>query len=200
MGRTLTITNEQILKAAQAVFLEQGTTATAVDVAKRAGISSASIFKRYPTKEALLMAAMAPSPGDRMWTPELEVAIGHGDPCADLILIARRIAAYLEKLLPRMMLLRSVRLESNPTNSMPEPPRIEHDFAALTAYFGREMALGRIVRGDPTIPALALIHATGGFAMSQAFSPAVTSFDATRFLEDFVGILWRGLEPSGEGR
>lgn len=47
------------------------------------------------------------------------------------------------------------------------PPGIETDFAALTAYLGREMALGRILRGNPTIPALTLLHTTVGFVMSQ---------------------------------
>jgi AcrR family transcriptional regulator len=194
VARTATITTEQILEAARAVFLEQGVNATTVEVANRAGISSASIFKRYPTKDALFLAAMSEAPPQRIWTPELEAMIGHGDPRADLTLIARRIAEYLNLLLPRLMLMRS----TGKPDEVPTPPRAMEDFAAMTAYFGREMALGRIARGDPTIPALALFHAVAGFGLSQAVQQSDVLVNTTRFLEDFVGLMWNGLEPNTE--
>ena len=159
-------------------------------MANRAGISSASIFKHFPTKDALFFAAMSEPPA-RIWTSELEAAIGHGDPRADLLLIAKRIAAYTTELLPRLMLLRSAGQQS----PLPAPPRVEHDFVALTTYLGREMALGRIARGDPTVPALALLHANAGYAMGVAVQASQPSFDTSGFLEDFVLMLWQGLEP-----
>jgi AcrR family transcriptional regulator len=194
VARTTTITTEQILEAARAVFLEQGVNATTVDVANRAGISSASIFKRYPTKDALFLAAMTEAPPRRIWTPELETMIGHGDPRADLTLIARRIAEYVSLVLPRQMLMRSM----GKPGELPTPPRVTEDFVAMTAYFGREMALGRIARGDPTIPVQALFHAVAGFGLSQAVQPSDVLTNTTRFLEDFVGLMWNGLEPKPE--
>ena len=190
MARTATITTEQILEAARAVFLEQGINATTVDVANRAGISSASIFKHFPTKDALFLAAMSESTS-RIWNAELEAMIGHGDTKADLLLIAKRIAAYTAELLPRMMMLRS----SGQQQVLPAAPRVEDDFVALTTYLSREMALGRIARGDPTIPALALMHANAGYAMNVAVQTERPSFDTSGFLEDFVLVLWQGLEP-----
>jgi AcrR family transcriptional regulator len=190
MARTPSITNTQILEAARAVFLEQGFNATTVDVAKRAGISSASIFKHFPTKEALFFAAMSQTQLDCLWTPELAAAIGHGDPQADLLLIAIQIKTYAGKLLPRMMLSWSVRQPGETVM----PPRIEKDFAEISAYIGREMALGRIARGDPTIPATSLLHTVVGFTMSQTLQET-TVLDVSSFLEDFVRLLWRGLDP-----
>jgi AcrR family transcriptional regulator len=190
MARIPTITTAQILEAARAVFLEQGFNATTVDVAKRAGISSASIFKHFPTKEALFFAAMSETQVDRLWTPELAAAIGLGDPQADLLLIAIEIKTHASKLLPRMMLAWSVRQPGE----IVMPPRIEKDFAEIAAYIGREMALGRIVRGDPTIPATSLLHTVVGFTMSQTLRET-TVLDANSFLEDFVCLLWRGLDP-----
>ena len=190
MARTATITSDQILEAARAVFLEQGVNATTVDVANRAGISSASIFKHFPTKDALFLAAMSET-STRIWNAELEAAVGHGDTKADLLLIANRIAMYTADLLPRMMMLRS----SGQQHPFPAAPRVEDDFVALTSYLGREMALGRIARGDPTVPALALLHANAGYAMSVAVQAARPSFDTSGFLEDFVLMLWQGLEP-----
>jgi AcrR family transcriptional regulator len=189
VARTATITTDQILEAARAVFLEHGINATTVDVANRAGISSASIFKHFPTKDALFLAAMS-EPSTRIWNADLESMVGHGDTKADLLLIAKRIAMYTAELLPRLMLLRSAGQQS----PLPSPPRVEDDFVALTTYLGREMALGRIARGDPTVPALALLHANAGYAMSVAVQAARPSFDTSGFLEDFVLMLWQGLE------
>ena len=193
MARIATITTDQILNAARAVFLEQGINATAVDVAKRAGISSASIFKHFPTKDALFFAAMSEPPG-RIWTAELAAAIGHGDPKADLLLIAQRIGAFTKELLPRLMLLRSAGQHGS-GQGLPSPPRVDDDFVALTTYLSREMALGRIARGDPTIPAMALLYANAGYAMSIAVQANDASFDTSGFLEDFVLMIWQGLEP-----
>jgi AcrR family transcriptional regulator len=159
-------------------------------VANRAGISSASIFKHFPTKDALFLAAMSEST-TRIWNAELEAMIGHGDTRADLLLIAKRIATYTAELLPRLMMMRS----SGQQHPLPEPPRVEDDFVALTTYLGREMALGRMARGDPTVPALALMHANAGYAMNMAVQATNPSFDTSGFLEDFVLMLWQGLEP-----
>ncbi len=194
MGRTATITKLQILEAARAVFLEQGVVATVVDVANRAKISSASIFKHYATKEELFFAAMSLPPRQPVWTPELAAVIGHGDPKADLLLIARRIDAYIAEILPGMMLLMSVQQPSG----FPLPPPAENDFAALTAYLAREMALGRIIRGDPTVPALTLMHTAAGFAMSKAVQSVSGQFGTASFLEDFMIVFWRGLDPKAK--
>ena len=193
MARTPSITQSQILEAAREVFLEQGFSATTADVANRAGISSASIFKHFPTKEALFFAAMAEAPRDRIWTAELEAEIGQGNPRSDLLKIALRIASYTAELLPQMMLAWSVRQPGE----IVKPPGIEPDFAALTAYLAREMALGRIIRGDPTIPALTLLHTVVGFTMSQTLESTTVRLDTSSFLEDFVNLLWRGLDPNG---
>ncbi len=190
MARTTTITNEQILTAARKVFLEHGVAATAVDVANRAGISSGSIFKRYPTKEALFFAAMS-EPPKPIWNSDLEKTIGHGDTRADLLLIAERIVAFAKEVLPRLMLVSSM----GQTPEIPTPPRIENDFVQIVAYFGREMAMGRVARGDPTIPALTLLHTCTGFVMSLGSASAKTLFNANSFLEDFIAVLWRGLDP-----
>ena len=192
MARTPTITHSQILEAARVVFLEQGFSATTADVANRAGISSASIFKHFPTKEALFFAAMSETTRDRIWTAELEAEIGQGEPRSDLLKIALRIASYTGELLPRMMLVWSVRQPGE----IVRPPGIEPDFAALSAYLGREMALGRIGRGDPTIPAMTLLHTVVGFTMSQTLPNTTVCLDRSGFLADFVDLLWRGLDPN----
>lgn len=48
---------ERILAAAEEVFLERGTGVSLEDVAKRAGVGIGTLYRRFPTREALLAAA-----------------------------------------------------------------------------------------------------------------------------------------------
>jgi AcrR family transcriptional regulator len=48
----------RILDAAREVFAEQGLDATAGDVAARAGVGTATVFRRFPTKDDLIAAVV----------------------------------------------------------------------------------------------------------------------------------------------
>src|SRR3974390_1134159 len=101
MGRPKTIENDALLKIARAVFLEQGALGSTKDIAARAGISEAALFKRYPTKAAMFLAAMAPP----------RAAIDHilaetravKDARAALHVLARHVLAYYRTALPRVL-------------------------------------------------------------------------------------------------
>lgn len=60
MGRPPLVTNEALLSAAREIFTRDGLGASIKDVAARIGISETAIFKRYPTKTELIVAAMVP--------------------------------------------------------------------------------------------------------------------------------------------
>jgi len=49
---------ERILEAARAVFAEEGLEASVADVAERAGVGTATIFRRFPTKDDLVAAML----------------------------------------------------------------------------------------------------------------------------------------------
>jgi AcrR family transcriptional regulator len=49
---------ERILEAARAVFAEKGLEASVADVAQRAGVGTATIFRRFPTKDDLVAAML----------------------------------------------------------------------------------------------------------------------------------------------
>ena len=58
MGRPRLIETQAILEAARDTFLVEGVGATTGAIARRAGISEATIFKRFRTKADLFFAAM----------------------------------------------------------------------------------------------------------------------------------------------
>ena len=49
---------DRLLEAASACFAEQGLDASVDEIARRAGIGHGTVFRRFPTKEALLVAVV----------------------------------------------------------------------------------------------------------------------------------------------
>ena len=62
MARPRQVSDVQILEAARACFLEHGASVSTTVIAKRLGVSQAALFKRFGTKEDLLVAALRPGP------------------------------------------------------------------------------------------------------------------------------------------
>jgi AcrR family transcriptional regulator len=78
-----------ILAAAEAVFAEQGTSAPTEEVAARAGVAIGTVFRHFPTKDALL-AAMMKELLARLASEAAEL-IGHGDPATALFTFFARV-------------------------------------------------------------------------------------------------------------
>ncbi|MDR8411142.1 TetR/AcrR family transcriptional regulator [Nonomuraea sp. 3-1Str] len=84
--------HDQLLTAARAAFAEHGTEASLRDIARRAGVGIGTLYRHFPTREALLQALMRdrfdglarraadllaePSPRDALATWLAEVAAG----------------------------------------------------------------------------------------------------------------------------
>src|SRR5208283_4010117 len=60
MGRRKTISDAALLEIARAVFVRDGASGSTAEIARRAGVAEATLFKRFSTKAALFVAAMAP--------------------------------------------------------------------------------------------------------------------------------------------
>ena len=73
---------ERILAAAEVVFAEKGASASTEEVARRAGVAIGTIFRHFPTKEALLQALI----GDLVTRLDEEVRalVREGDPATGL--------------------------------------------------------------------------------------------------------------------
>jgi AcrR family transcriptional regulator len=76
---------ERILEAARAVFAEHGLEASVADVAQRAGVGTATIFRRFPTKDDLVAA---------MLEKELETVVARAQATAEANDPAAAIAEF----------------------------------------------------------------------------------------------------------
>jgi AcrR family transcriptional regulator len=189
MARPPVISNQQILEAARAVFLDHGfTKASTVEIARRAGVSEGSIFNRFPTKDDLFRAAM-----DDELPPVLTLVerfVGKGDMRGNLVRITVESIRFLNQFLPKVMLSWSERDGSNLGKVCNRPSEVLH---SLTAFFKAEKALGRVA-GDPQIAARIFMGAMWNFSFMQTVA-GHPSLSAEAYARRLVAELWHGIAP-----
>ncbi|MEI1375591.1 TetR/AcrR family transcriptional regulator [Nostoc sp. UHCC 0926] len=210
MPRIPRITNQQILEAARQVFLQQGFGASTLEIAQQAGISEASIFKRFSTKEELFFAAMG-IPEKPLWVNELESLGGKGDLKENLINICLQIMEFYHEVLPRIMMLRSrgnaiVELEG-------KQPRPMQDVKVLTAFLEREINQDRLRPCDAKTVAHILIGSVMNYVFVEQMSSQVSmptaeltigsylnsgepTTEASVFILSIVDLIWQGIAPT----
>lgn len=69
---------ERVVDAARAVFAEQGLGASTNEIARRAGVGVATLFRRFPTRDELIAAAFADKMG--AYTQAIDQALADPDP------------------------------------------------------------------------------------------------------------------------
>jgi AcrR family transcriptional regulator len=189
-----TISDEQILSAARELFLARGFGASTLAIARRAGISEALIFRRFRTKEALFAAALGLH-DPPVWIGKLDGLVGTGDPKQNLIAISIDIVEHYHNHLPRLMMIWSSRTKAPVRRQLKEPPAVR-SLRALTRYFDREMAQGRMREGDAEVVARALLGALLNHAFSKLMGvQARRPISARRYVIQLVDVLWDGLAP-----
>lgn len=140
MARPVSISSERILSAAREVFLEEGFSARTTEIARRAGISEGTIFKRFPTKQALFAAAMGAD--SSQWTESLPERIGRGELRDNLVQIALEVLSELRTTVPAALCAWGSRTVDARGDANDE-------LAALSRYFEAEMKLGRLKVCEP---------------------------------------------------
>jgi AcrR family transcriptional regulator len=191
MARTATISDEQILSAARQVFLEQGFSAPATEIAAKAGISSGSIFKRYQTKEELFFAAMN---CESQWSGGLSSLVGHGDLKVNLEAIANAVFSFARDMLPRSMLAWSLRHCANRNEGQESP--IARDIRLLSQFLKAERELGRLRPSlDTDVAATTLVGTLMSYGMLELISEQQHE-NPEIFIKTFIDTLWKGLISS----
>ncbi len=198
MGRHKTIRNEQLLQHAREVFLESGAFGSTKEIARRAGVSEATLYQRYPTKAALFLAAMVPEPVDidaviHSFTKET-------DPRLVLTKIGQRILAYFRTLIPVVMHLitnPSIRMADVASHfkSMPSQALAE----ALAAHMKEASSCGVVKVGDPVAAAglfVSAIHSLAVFELMEIHGGR----NADHVVKQFVEALWSGIAPGSPKR
>jgi AcrR family transcriptional regulator len=199
MARLPKITNDEILAAARQVFLEEGAGASTLTIAEKAGISEASIFKRFATKQALFLAAMGISE-----TPQWVKDLPRRQPTAaiksELTQLCHEMVAFYQKVLPRVLMMMVQNKQPFPP---PFPPPPMRDTNLLAGFLERAIAQGYIQSGNAKVIAHMIIGAivnyvimttiANKFPFPLPFQPP--SVDPDTFVEQLIETVWMGIAP-----
>lgn len=193
MATRKTISDEQLLQAALAVFKEQGVSASTQDIARRAGTSEALLFKRFGSRDELFTAAMrcaVPPP----WVQRLDAMRGTGDVRENMVEIATGMIEFMRSIAPRMVMSWSARCDIVRALGADAPP--VRSLKALANWFDAEMRAGRMRPRDPEVVARifggAVFHHV--FLEMMGVNEVLPLPDAT-FVRGLIESLWSGLEP-----
>jgi AcrR family transcriptional regulator len=198
LARKRTIDNDALLKTAREVFLEGGAFGSTREIARRARISEATLFKRYPTKTALFLAAMAPPHADI----DSMMAQVHAqtDLRKALHALAHQVLGYFRMAIPRMLPLithPAIGLDAmlqqfgvSPADKLTE---------AIAAYLTEQKKCGALVAENPYAAAAlinASLHSLALFELMGIHGGEVPA----AAVRNMMDALWHGLEPKKTGR
>src|SRR5215470_7193689 len=202
MPRPQTIKDEDILRAARDIFLEQGIRATTSQVAKRAGIAEGSIFYRFKTKAELFQAAMKPEVDDPPFLAHLSARVGVGDLRQSLFDIGLEMLEFLRGIFPLIMMS-----WSNPSPSglpalldVPNPPPLRI-LKRVAGWFEAEMRLGRLARREPEVAARMFLGSIANYVLFEILMRAQLELPLppATFVRSLVDTLLGGLAPPRKG-
>lgn len=161
MVRPTTIQDDALIRAARKVFLERGGKGTSAEVAREAGVSEGTLFKRFGTKEALFARAMASQHDEPAWTDRLMERVGKTTIEDQLFALGLELVAHFSALVPIMMMAWS----NSAFSAAPKTRMPAHNIRRLTAYFDAEMKAGRLVARDPHITARCFASSFQSYAL-----------------------------------
>ncbi|WP_428265673.1 TetR/AcrR family transcriptional regulator [Haliangium sp.] len=196
MARTVSIDDGQILSAAREVFLERGVSATTAEVARRAGVSEGSIFKRWKNKAALFVAAME-THGPAEFALYLEAQVGRGELRETLLVAGLKALRFFRKIAPLSMMSWSnpdLTAKRQPLGGAAAKQGIETVARALAA----EMEAGRLRAVDPTTLAQSFFGSIFNYVTIELLfkTNGAPTTPAEDFIRGLLDIVWNGVAPT----
>lgn len=194
MGRPKSISDEDLLAVARTEFLRNGAFGSTKEIARRAGISEAALFKRYSTKAQLFLAALVPP------TPGIEPVVARAQASrtarAGVHMLAEAVLDYFRVAIPMilpMITQREFGDTSLPRNFQTNPATTL--LATVASHYRAESARGRIRATDPDAAAAALVSAMHSVVLFEIMGFHGGTMPRTA-IRAMVDAMWDGLEPA----
>ena len=195
MVRRRNVTDEELLRVASECFIEHGPGVSTTVIADEAGVSQATLFKRFGTKQELMMAALAPK-----IAPALLTKIGDGPqdgPIYDqLLALGLKMNELFDRMLPCVMLLWAS--GTDPKEFFPDPDLAPPVLArrALARFIAQAQSEGRMGGGDPEALAMGFIGSIKELTFQKHMLRQVeTSVNAEVYVRTAVDAIWSGCAP-----
>jgi AcrR family transcriptional regulator len=200
-GRPLTLTDDELLDAARAVFLARGLDATTTEIAKRARISESVIFHRYKTKEALFAAVFERQIVMPPAIARLPSIVGQGEIADNLFDAGLGLVEMMEQVLPFMMMALSSTKMNVCSKLVREPHPLKRQMlGVLSGYFQGEARAGRLRTIKGEILASTFNGAIMQYVMSEHFERSADPMGIPVFLRGMIDLLLRGARAEKPAR
>lgn len=193
MARPRTIDEADILRSAREVFIEQGARGSTREIARRLGVSEATLFKRYATKVELFLAAMTPAVPDT--AALLRRARARKDTRRALHLVGTFALDYFRAAIPQMLPLIThpgVGI-GNLLRAFGESPATSFH-AAVAEFLAERHEAGELSAPEPLAAAgliVSAMHSVALFEVTGLHGGAVPA----KVVQGMLDALWHGLAP-----
>ena len=184
------------MEAARHVFLAEGYGVQTSKIARMAGVSEGTIFKRFPTKEALFIAALDLH-AEAKWHKLAEELTKEWRGSDGLILLFEELLSYFDDLMPRMMTLfgSCTRSETQIWGEATSPR--QRDLEILKALIQAQIDAGRVRQVDPEdvanlIMGAMIHHVVVSLDMRKPLEPT----DLRRIARTTLDLIWTGIRIS----
>lgn len=166
MARPQTVSDDEILDTALNCLLEQGPSVSMDVIARRLGVSSQALLKRFHSRKKLVIAALR-LPEKLPWHCLVEAGPDDRPVRAQLNDIVRAVAEFLIDVVRRMAVLRWSGIDPRDMlETYVEPPPLV-DLRILSEWFRRAADRGLIRQGNHRATALILLSALHTPAMLE---------------------------------
>ena len=193
MGRPPKILSQLVLQSARELFSRDGLAASTKEIAAKAGLSEAALFKRYPTKSKLFLAAMLP--------PEIDMegmaarAARAPDGREAVLSYALDILAYFRKAMPVMlpaMMSPTIGLEKlvAHTNSGALPEMTE----SFAEFLQGQRQLGKSSCTTPLAVAGLIVSSMHSLALFEIIGVHGGEFPDVAIV-NMIDVIWHGIAP-----
>lgn len=188
-------TDDDVLDIARRCFLEHGPSVSTAVIADELGVSQAALFRRFKTKQALMVRAMAPQ-SPPAWIDQIQAGPDARSVPVQMHEVVRAIDAFFEQLLPCIAVLRSAGIEMSSViqECEPAPPTRAH--RALTGWFSRLHEQGRADIPHPQSTAMAFLGAIHARHMLRHVLGEHAPRTEPEFLDNLVRVFWVGIDPA----
>jgi AcrR family transcriptional regulator len=199
MVRPTTISNDAILEAARALFVEKGPRATTAEIAERAGVSEGILFKRFGNKGALMKAAM-PSREVGVWIQQQMREQAPLRTQQDFARFIRWHTKTLRDVVPMVVMAWSSRAQKDVLPVDLTGPTTRAPFASirtLTEMLEKEMDAGHLARRNAEAVARILIGSIWYFVfLGLVRDKAPSELDEDTFLEELARVVFGDVDPA----
>lgn len=203
MVRPKTVSDEQVLASARRCFHQHGPQTSTATIAAEVGVSPQALLKRFGSKRALLLAALAPLQPDLSWIHA--IARGPDDrPIREQLLgLALTLADFFSEVGRTAAILQWNGVSAREWMSRYETPPPVLGIAAVRAWLSAAAAQGRVSLRDPEAAAvmfIGMVQFRGGLvaALGDAAEASRPAYLA-RLVDGFCAGIGAGNGAGGEG-